>query len=420
MSKYILSVLSKELPLHVSKKHLKAMRMLVVDFEKRKEHPLTLNSQLVGVNPIAFTSKDANEVFEIFDLEQREVSKILDTIVDDKNQPVVNRSFFVTGNTLNIFMTWLFYCTANSKALSRREQEMMLITCIKLWLYRFFTSLVNNSYPYGANEATMQAAVNRLTQKSDIIKYGTWSSVIENQALKLIDKKSIHLKTIYDYRDDKKIFYLISDTQTRMRDKLKNIFITFKETKDVGDAVGSYGSTGEIEGVKVVLDQVSTFDIMINSLTMELGNVHSFIDDKLVQVIAGLFNNIRPDMLKHLLTKYSELAEVQNRSGDMDKMLVIKRKEYYEGTRILVSNIVQKSYRFCIKKKLNLRNKLEILNSVKNIYSSSRISDEELVKIKDSVTYFIEEYGNTKRQSTISSLRIAFILYIIAKTFKYL
>ena len=70
--------------------------------------------------------------------------------------------------------------------------------------------------------------------------------------------------------------------------------------------------------------------------------------------------------------------------------------------------------------KVNMNSKIEILTKVKNIFSSSRISDEAVVTVKRSFTYFVGNCGETTRAATIASLTIVLILYIIIKSFEYL
>ena len=70
--------------------------------------------------------------------------------------------------------------------------------------------------------------------------------------------------------------------------------------------------------------------------------------------------------------------------------------------------------------KVNMNSKIDILTKVKNIFSSSRISDEAIVTIKRSFTYFLSNCGETTRAATIASLTIVLILYIVIKSFDYL
>ena len=67
--------------------------------------------------------------------------------------------------------------------------------------------------------------------------------------------------------------------------------------------------------------------------------------------------------------------------------------------------------------KVNLKSKVAILMKASNLYRSSRISDPEILKIKSSVDAFVLDSKISKRESTLASLKIAFIVYIILLTF---
>jgi len=223
------------------------------------------------------------------------------------------------------------------------------------------------------------------------------------------------------YNDDKKVFYLITDTQTRIRDKFKRIVEIFRETKDTGDIIKTYSATGtDIDGSKIVMYQVSLFDTMTNNLSIEILNTSAFIEDKPIQIIASVFKSIRPDMLRYMLTKFSELAVSQSISGELDKIETHKNTNMYIGARALITNLIQKSYRYCIVEQVDMKNQLGIILKLKNIYSSSRIVDPGIISVKNSVDAFVEEHSKSKRTATNSSLKIAFVLYVIFKSFKYL
>lgn len=414
MSKEIYDTFKKELNISITVARARDLHSLILDFENRRDHALTLNSQLLGVYPISFTADDRNEFFSIFDVSRSELIELI------KGIRAIDNSMIVLSDPMNQLIGWLLHLGINTRSIPGREKDKFLSNLALLWHYKFFTSLVRHNFPYKANEEIMRAAVSNLSSKFDIVKYGTWRDVLLVRSLDLISNKSIHYKTIKDYKDDKRILYMISDTQSRIREKVKKIVASYYSTKEIGDAIGSYSSTGELDGEKVLVNQISTFDIMINNINRDLVNVYSFLDDKLIKMVASMFKNIRPDMLKFILVKMSEVASTQIKSGDIELDTKIKGTEIYVGMRILTSNLIQKSYRFCIKEHVPMHSKVAILKRLKDVYSSSRISDPGLVKVKDSVSYFIDQHGNTRREATNASLRIAIILYIISKTFKYL
>ena len=59
----------------------------------------------------------------------------------------------------------------------------------------------------------------------------------------------------------------------------------------------------------------------------------------------------------------------------------------------------------------------DILKKVSDAIRASRIQDESILLIKNSVDYFIEQNMHIQREATYVALRTSFILYIIILTF---
>ena len=116
----------------------------------------------------------------------------------------------------------------------------------------------------------------------------------------------------------------------------------------------------------------------------------------------------------------SELASAQALSKQLDEVKTIAGREIYIGMRALITNIIQKSYRYCIKNHIALDNRGAIFVRVLNVYSSSRISDIDIIHVKESVAYLVDTLGASKRETTKSSLRLAIILYIVVRSFEYI
>ena len=68
-------------------------------------------------------------------------------------------------------------------------------------------------------------------------------------------------------------------------------------------------------------------------------------------------------------------------------------------------------------KKVKMTSKLAILQEVINLYKASRVSDPEILKVKESVEAFVLDTKMSSRDSTRASLKIAFIIYLMLLTF---
>lgn len=416
---------------------LSQIERFMVVWEIRGNHSLALNGRLLAVHPIAFTASDREEFFKIFGLQERIVSSIVKTI------PSINNDFKVVSDPFNLLCVWVMHLAAvriqNAMVEHRLSQAQMeaafdsfakgqkahaalqpwfaaMFHVAKIMHYKFFTSLVNHSFIHGANEKIMEATLNSLSQKFDIIVYGTWKRVIEARCLDLISYKSGHYQ---GFRDgiDKDLLYIISDSQTRIRAKIKKIAAAYYDMHRRGEAIATRSTTtSNQEGEKVLVQMVGTFDKLTSALVVEVLNAHVFINDRLVNQISAPFTNISPSMLKTTLLAFSEMATVQAKASELDKEgRDADGNEIYIGARAIITNIIQKSIRYCIRRNIPVTDKAAIFIKVKNIYSSSRISDPEIIKVKNSIAYFVDRIGGPRRETTKSSLRLALIMYILTK-----
>lgn len=419
MSHYIKDIFTKEFPIVVDQNIYKQYIMLMYSFETRQRHPNVLNSPYIGLDPIYFTSQDIKNLFDLFDVDMEDFKLAI------KKCPSIDKTHKVTSDPYNLMITYAMHRTFNS-TLKEDEKYALMMAFAKMLHYKFFTSLVYRRFPFGANEAIMKATINNLSEKFDLVKYGTWKLTIEARCQDLIDRKSIHYNTFKNYDVDNgsrpaSILYLISDTQTRLRNRINTIVEEYHNNRSSGNIITSHTLSKEIDGEKMILDQVGTLDTMITNISNQVLNINQWIDNNHVRLCASLFSNVNESLLKQFLTSFSQYAALQVRTGKLDMVKKDKNMQLYLGARILMKAILQKTYRMCIQSKdVDMRNKLSILNKAKNVYAASRITDINVIEIKESIGVILNDCVKVQREATRASLRIAFIVYIMLKSFEYL
>lgn len=412
MTMAIRNHLNEHFPIRVTNLMMRDLEMFRISYETRDENPNALNSPLLGVFPMYFTDKDQKDFFQIFHVDKNELKRVIDKI------PTINSSFKVISDPFNILTTWLIHLSYDP-SLKQTTAEQFRLSLLKLNHYKFFTSLVNHRFPHGANEAIMQATIDGLTNKFDIIEHGTWGSVMEERSKDVL--VGVHEQTLKKYDDDKAILYVISDMQTRIRNKIQIIVSRYYTTKESGDKIKSHVLAKEVDGEKIISNPGSVFDAMIANLSSNMLNTNMFVDHQIVKLVSGLFTNISPEALRQVLYQFSSLAILQAKSKQLDRVKKTNNGELYIGTRILISKIIQKTYRSCINSSdVNMKNPVSILLKTKNLYSSSRILDPDILAIKSSVGALVDQFVRTTRNADKASMRIAFIVYVMVQSFSYL
>lgn len=412
MTTQIYDAFSK-LDITVGNREIQLLEKLVIGFETRGSHVLALNGQLLAVHQMVFTDQDRAGLFEIFGLREADVIKLIDGI------PAINKNFKVTSEPFNVLTVWLLHLGyLLIKVPSVKHRFMVNLT--KLLQYKFMTSFVKKMLPYGANEAIMLATISQLSRKFELITYGTWKAAIEARSVDVIGPNSIHYKTIATGKDDGAFIYVLSDIQTRIRDRLKLVIFKYHEVKKQGGYIGTKASSMEIDGKKILTEMISIQDVMIANTITEITNVNAFVRQDTVHAVAKQFNTISSSMFRQILIQMSELAATQVRDKSLDKIQVIGGEHIATGMRILVTDIIQTSLRYCAKQGISLNNKAIAYIKIRDAYSASRISDPDINRVKNSVGYMIDGMNATPRPSTRSSLRIAVIMYVLLKAMSYL
>ena len=397
----------------ITRKHLDQLNRHVQEWELRPGHAEGLNSPLLGIEKIYFLTKDIAALFDIFGVDKSAFEKLVHSAES------VDPTRKVSSDAYNIFTIWLVYRIGRSK-FSRQQIETAQTNLLKLMHYKFFTSFVNYIFPHKANRDVMEYTIDNLSAKFDIkqAETNTWKLVIEARAKDVLDRKSIHYHTLQTFGPDEKVLYVITDTQTRLRSRLKGIITAFKKNHEEGNRIGSYNIVSEFDGEKVINNIVSSFDQMIETITNNVLNVTRFINREKMELVLKLNSNIRRDMLRGLLMKFSDVAVQQYRKKEAGLIEGVGDTELLIGYRALISHIIQKTYRACIVAgDVDMTSRVAILEKTRNLYRSSRISDESILVIKNSVDHFVNKYSDSSRSSTNASLKIGFITYIMLLSF---
>lgn len=411
----LMDICAQEFPLHITKKTIHELNMCLTQFELRGDNPLVFNTDMLGVHLAHFVDQDQNNFFEIMDVSYQEFARKISAC------NTINKKFKVQRNPYNIFTIWVIHNILNSKELSGKDIAVGAMAAGTLMVYRFFTSLVNHRFPYKVNEDIMRYTIDNLSGKY-LIKQkdtNTWKKLITRRVEELIlEPKSIHAKTLKHFTPDDKIGYVITDLQSRIRDNVNNITREFHLNKEHGDKIGTYGLVDEIGGDKTLRNIVDSFSVVTEKVSAIILNVGKLMDPDLIKLVVKLNGNLREDMFRVLLTSFSNLALLQYKKHKQDEEIKVRDGVVFVGYRILIEHIIQKTFRRCLLKGIDVKSKLAILEATKNMYSHSRIADEDILKVKNSVEYFVDNHTHINREQTKTSLKLGFILYIILLAMK--
>jgi hypothetical protein len=338
------------------------------------------------------------------------------------NIPTIDDSFVVASDPFNVFTIWVTYNILNSKLDNKLKYQSAQATLLLLH-YKFFTSLVNYRFKYPANEAAMVTTYEAISNKFDIKVLGTWKRVMEKGADDAIDPNGIHGKTWTTFNNDLKILYIITHIQSRLRSKINLFYEAYMQVKAEGDLIGSYDTVGtDTEGKKEIKANEHGIDIAISSVYQDCMSVSRIIDIKAMRLAVALFSAIRLEQLKQFIISFSEECVKLAKLGADDKITKNKDtgNEILIGGHILIQSIIQQSYRYCRNNDIDISIPSKFIKGVKDVYTSSRITEPGILQVRESVAHYVSTLQTSTRESTVTALRTAFIIYVVILSLKYI
>ena len=200
---------------------------------KNQEHMEFFGGNLTGVHIVRFTPADMDRFFlDVLDIEEEEVKDGLFAL------PGVNKKHKVASDPFNNVCMYLIHIFLNSK-LPENVKKIGALSTALILNYRYITSRLYRGFKYPADPQTAIATYAALNNKFILKRLGTWHAVLEDRTKDLIESSGLHYKVLFDFTDDKKIKYAITDTQGRVREIFKNIYGEFVKIHERGKKIKS-------------------------------------------------------------------------------------------------------------------------------------------------------------------------------------
>ena len=383
-------------------------------YTTRDTHPEALNTPLLGCAKLGFYPKDSQALFDMLRVNRNDAKLCV-------RQSVIDNNFKVASNEFNLMCVWAAHKFLTDTKLKPELKTSAALSLFYMLIVSFFSSLCRHFLKYSPNKAVMEATIDSLTDKFDIKKpeTGTWNLVIEARAKELVTPGNIHWDALSKFEPDmgsKSIVYVLSDVQTRLRNKIRAIceiyYDLVKNSKGIQDS--DITTTDSESGDKVIKELKNSFEGMIANICARVINAQSFLRSDYVKIASKLVPNVRADLMRNMLLQFSSIAVTQYQKQKQDE---VTKDGLFIGYRILVTNIIQRTYRLCILSKVDMKSRLAILKKTLDLFRSSRVNDPIVVKIKETLDKFVTDCKLTQRDATKASLKIAFAVYIILMSF---
>lgn len=382
----------------IDKRWAERLRRYVYAFVTRKtafvDHMEFFGSPYVGLQKVTFTTADRNEWFSsVFDTDEEELKQNLHAV------KAIDSSWNVVGDVFNLSIPYLMFRVYHSN-LDPKTKHTALVDIISMYHYKCLTSLINNDYQFLARKEVAMETYNRLSLKYDIKKHGSWHKLIEARAEFMLNPKTgIHYDAFTKMDDDKKVIYMVGDTQNRLRRVMNEINKVFHDVKNKTNIV-SLGSAKVNMGDELTLKNV-TKEINIHTNYMEriLTEGGSFYKEELIEHASGVLESMPKDKLTHVITSFPQYYNNP------------RKAKYREFVDAVVLHMFEYLHVHGVKR----TNVYDVLIKMRGAYGAPLSKNDMIKVIRKDGDEIIKEITGIKTQQTVQLIRTGLCLYIVLR-----
>ena len=331
-----------------------------------KDHLQFFGGNLLGVQVIRFKDSDVLRFIEqIFNVDY------VSLVQDIRQVTTIDHEFRVSGDIFNLTTMYIIHRFLTVGTLPKTVRETAAYNVSLIFFYRCIAALMSYYFRYPADEKIAQKAYANLSNKFLIKKLGSWVKVMEYRAKDMIDEHGLHRKTLEMFNDDTKVVYVLSDSQGRIRDLVKNYYAEFIKVHEDGEGIGVSSSLViDIDGEENFKERTKSVDAYVTYARQLITDKRGFVRDDLINVVSKINTNSSFRMIKHTINWMFDAYSKPKEHKLIDEFmgLVIVQSMY------MIENNIDRSRR---------KDYAYVLAQLKNLFLSTRSMDPELEKLRD-------------------------------------
>lgn len=321
------------------------------------DHSTFLSSPYLGVHDITFPTAYNNiyleDVIGIDNVKQ---------LTKELNQAGFNIGK-IASNPFYSVTVWLMRKHLNNPKMLR---ELYLI-----FAYKYMTNIYYGYFSYKVDIKIAKAVFEKLSNNFKLKRLGSWEAYLEYRTKDILPGKTPdtdgtdvkYLKLDYNISPVEQLVRVIADLTNRIRLTIQAQYNILNNTvKDKSKHIGTSSNMAEDEeGNKYLADTNSNTEKLLQTLDNRLSSKYNFIKLDLTTLVSELYNIPMPQFLTTLKYTYTE-ASKDTKVKDLLKVSVV-----YTSNKL---------------KDKELNKIKDILTAVRNITGTSKVVDKELIYIK--------------------------------------
>lgn len=362
---------------------------------KNDDHIQFFGSNLTGVYPVRMSSVDEMEwTVDILGLDNIDIKKQV------KALPHINENWIRGTDVFTLSGFWVVYRLLKSNLPIKVKEKAIHSTILNVH-FKYISSIMAYYFRYEVDKAVAQAVYDRLSLKFRLKQEGSWLALLEYRAKDLIAEKSIHYSTLTTYSPDDAIQYLITDTQGRMRDVVKNLWTVLAEVRQE-EKRGVNKSMIDLDGdlsVRDVTAQLTPYKDYLMTISKE---PNSFLKREIVEIVCDVMTTMNPEQFKNGIQMVVALR-LKN-DNKIEKMLELTMVHVFD--QFAKDRTLQKS----------IKNLPTLVAHMRAIYTAPRSKGDVLV-LREGIESLLVKYLKMRTPAQISAVRTGILLYIVIRTF---
>ena len=367
---------------------------------KSEDHIKFFGGNLLGVDPVRFTSSDQARWFdEILESDEGALK------IDLHALPDVLPHRHVSSNVMNLSCFWIAHKFLQSSRLSQSDRELGAKLSILVLHYKFITSILSHWFKFKADPVVAQAAYDALTKRFHVKVAGSWSVLLEDRSETTVSRQGLHYRTLMDMTNDLDTIYMVNDTQNRVKSHLKHYMDVFTKVRgDERALVKNISGTINLDGDVKVRDRTRHTTNYVRYMESIVPDRSSFIIPQLVTIISSVISTAPKNNIEETLEYMSENFSVK---ADKD---VVK----------LPSLILEHAFDYITKNPgvmASGNDVLGLLAKMRSVYQASKASDPLILEARKVGEKVAQRATKSRNKILLSALRNALMLYILLRAF---
>ncbi len=383
----------------IDKKLLQGIHHYRVAFASQNEdHAKFFGGNLYGVNPVRFKTSDRLDWTDnLLGLDEHGIRQEIIKL------PTVKETWVRGTDVMNISCCWLAHRILISN-LSPNDKQVGMMDCFLVFQYKLITSLMAHYFKYPTDEATANAVYAALSKKFAIKQYGTWQAMLEARCRDIIDRRSIHYRTLERFNDDGSIQYLITDVQGRLRAVMKKLYQVFLAVRAADAKIYTSGTMVEIDGKLVVKDVARNFVVYKRYIFDVMADRQRFIKPELMNVIGHVMHTMSEKQLAEALAFITE----NQGKGSSGKLI-----------ESFTDEVLQHAFNYLLNDRGGFERSgdlVAVAAKLRTLFMSSKSTDPSLLKIREMGENLLHKAIATRSPAAIAAVRTGLYLYIVLRT----